>query len=90
MSDTADETPNNCIDLRSHLITTKLTDNLARQGLLEDSIFSNIEKLEALCAARTALDASEIEISRSVMSNYSAVVEQCTKELRGLLNEYFD
>ena len=90
MSNSADKTSKNFLDLRSRLNTTRVPENLLHQSNLEDSIFSNMGKLEALCVARAALDANEIEIPRSALSNYSAIVEQYSKELSGLLNEYFN
>lgn len=82
-------TYSNTRDIRDRLDMAKLSARLSSETSLEDSIFKNLDRLEALCNARTALDSNDCILPKAAMHHYSSVVEDYTKELKKLLNQHF-
>lgn len=56
---------------------------------LEESIFLQMEKIDALCRMRSAVDSGEVAMSRRTFSYFSLVVEQELSALRKLLDQAF-
>ncbi|RYG10571.1 MAG: hypothetical protein EOO07_21950 [Chitinophagaceae bacterium] len=58
--------------------------------VLEDEIYSRLNKLQALCAAQIVLDTHDISAVRYVRAHYSMVIDEQVTELRNLLNQLFN
>lgn len=68
---------------------TKLDLSFLNNYILEDEIYSRLNKLQALCAAQIILDSNEIATARYIRTHYSMVIDEQLSELRDLLNQLF-
>lgn len=57
---------------------------------LEDEIYFEMDKLEALCQMRTIVENSDESLSPKTRSHYANVVEDQVTAIRTLLNKLFD
>lgn len=57
---------------------------------LEDKIFFEMDKLEALCQMRTIVENAEDDPSAKTLSHYAYVIEDQVATLRELLNQLFE
>jgi len=68
----------------------KLDLSFLNNYILEDEIYSRLNKLQALCAAQIILDTSDIASARYVRAHYSMVIDEQITDLRKLLNQLFN
>lgn len=58
---------------------------------LEDEIYLQLDKLQALAALQTLMNSTEEpDVPRKHYQHYSLIVEEHLLKLRGLLNQLFD
>jgi hypothetical protein len=67
----------------------KLDLSFLNNYILEDEIYSRLNKLQALCAAQIILDTSDVTPERYVRAHYAMVIDEQATELRHLLNQLF-
>lgn len=70
-------------------VNSDVLESLRSNEHLEDRIFLHLEKIEALCAVRSAVEAGETKMSPRTMTHFSMVLEQEVKALRKLLDQAF-
>jgi len=68
----------------------KLDLSFLNHYILEDEIYSRLNKLQALCAAQIILDTCDVTEARSERAHYSMVINEQVIELRHLLNQLFN
>lgn len=56
---------------------------------LEDEIFLTFDKLQALCAVQSQLEAGEGRVSDQTRANYAMILEENAQQLRTLLERHF-
>ncbi|MGH1471264.1 MAG: hypothetical protein ACRBCS_08730 [Cellvibrionaceae bacterium] len=57
---------------------------------LEDEIYFETDKLEALCQMRTIVENSDDELTPKARTHYAYVIEDQITAIRALLNKLFD
>ncbi|GAB1264950.1 hypothetical protein NBRC116493_21500 [Aurantivibrio infirmus] len=67
-------------------INQDIVESMQQRGSLEDSIYLQLDKLQALCSAQTVLNASEAVPTSNTRTYYSMVIEEQTTELRKLID----
>lgn len=75
--------------MKQTLANQDITETLGASEPLEDDIFLQMEKIDALSAIRLAVDAGESAMSPRTMSYFSLVMDQEIKKLRELLDKIF-
>jgi hypothetical protein len=75
--------------MRQHAINTDIVESLRANEPLEDDVFLQLEKIEALCNVRKAADAGEASMPSRTMTYFSMILEQEVKALRKLLDQIF-
>lgn len=75
--------------MRQNIINTDIVESLRANEPLEDDIFLQMEKIDALCSIRAAVDAGETAMSSRKMTYFSMIMEQEVKALRKLLDQVF-
>lgn len=67
-------------------INQDIVESMQKRGSLEDSIYLQLEKIQALCSAQTILNSSDAIPTPTTRAYYSMVIEEQTSELRRLID----
>lgn len=67
-------------------INQDIVESMQKRGSLEDSIYLQLEKIQALCSAQTILNSSDAIPTPTTRTYYSMVIEEQTSELRRLID----
>jgi len=67
-------------------INQDIVESMQKRGSLEDSIYLQLEKIQALCSAQTILSSSDAVPTPATRTYYSMVIEEQTSELRRLID----
>lgn len=67
-------------------INQDIVESVQQRGSLEDSIYLQLDKMQALCTAQTALSSSDALPTPKTRTYYSIVIEEQASELRRLID----
>ena len=70
-------------------VNQDVVESLRDRDRLEDSIFQQLEKIQALSEAQRVIDSTEAILSAKSRQFYSVVLDEHVQELRSLLDRCF-
>ncbi len=70
-------------------VNQDVVESLRDRDRLEDSIFQQMEKIQALSEAQRVIDSNEANLSAKSRQVYSLVLDEHVQDLRGLLDRCF-
>lgn len=56
---------------------------------LEDEIFEAIDKVQALCAVQSQMEAGEGQLAGETRAHYAMILDEHARQLRALLERHF-